>query len=577
MSRLFGPPYASQPHLSENVLTRLIDGELSLTGRWLAGRHLARCARCRARYERLARVELKIAERRKRAIEGLGPLSSTRRDLFIQQLDLLLESVPAKSQWRRSLESFGVRPLGNWTPSFKSTATLVCAGLIVFAVSRWQLPSVSAADLLNRAVVSDQRPVGISGSGLICRRFRITAARKTINRAVYRDISGLRQPKYAKVASEEADLAARLALAGVNWDDPLSAISFKNWHDRQAGSTDEVRSSGRGFLTISTHLTSTNIARESLTVREDTFHPTDRVIEYRDFGIVDISEVSIESLRPEAADSIFLDREISAGLLARPVPAAALLPSAAQLNEAELQARLMLNQVGADTGEQIEIERDFKGVRVQGLVESKERKRELDDSLRDVPLLSIEIRSFDELKSVTSLAAPVVPTQQRSTVAHVSPLDEFFVKNNRGRDDLSRISAGLFNASVAINRSCRSLRQLLLRFSTDDNLSSAAIHARDELLSRMVERLVKDLREQEQLLEEAEMTSGLDAIVAEHPDAAGPDLVLLAERNAALTRELVSGATDSDRSATLIAAELGRTISQLRTLTLTLTSNRSTK
>jgi hypothetical protein len=454
---------------------------------------------------------------------------------------------------------------------------LICAGLILFSVRRWQFSTVSAAEFLNRAVASDASPSKIAGSGVIFRRFRVKTRKRTIEHTVYRDISGRRQPKNVKVDAEEADLAIRLALAGVNWDDPLSAVSFKNWHDRQQDPEDEVHSSREGLLTISTRLPSTGIAQESLIVRKDGFHPIGRTIEYREFGTVDISEVSLDFLSWDAANLLLFEPQSDYRAATPRVLARALIPGTAQMDETELKARLVLNQQDADTGEQIEITRDLNGVQVQGLVESEERKRELKESLRTIPFLSVNIRSFDDLKSATSPSAQVAATRQRFAVAQVSPLEEYFVQHGRSRDDLSRISAGLFNYSLAINRSSRSIEQIVLRFSADGDLTPAAIHSRDELLTRNAARLLNDLKEQQGLLDEAGITFESDAIAPSNPDAVSAGLASLAERNAAATRELISGASGSDRSEKPMAAELAETISQLRTAALTFIPSRSTK
>jgi hypothetical protein len=462
-------------------------------------------------------------------------------------------------------------------PTFSIGLILVSAGLILFSLWRWQLSTVSAAEFLDRAVASDASTAKIGGSGVMRRRFRVKTAKKTIEHSVYRDISGRRQPKNAKADSGDAGLAIRLALAGVNWDDPLSSVSFKNWHDRQLNPNGEVHSSGQGLLTNSTRLPSTIIAQESLTVRADGFHPVERTIEYREFGTVDISEVSLDFLSWDGANQRFFEPQPDNKPATTRVPARVLIPGTRQINETELQARLVLNQKNADTGEQIEITRDVKGVQVQGLVESEERKRELKQSLQPIPFLSVTIRSFDDMKSATNPSAQVAATQQRFAVAQASPLEQYFVEHGRSRDDLSRISSGLFNFSLAINRSSRSIDQIELHFSADADLTPAVIHSRDELRARNVARLLNDLKEQQGLLDEAGITFESDALASSNPDPGSADLVRLAERNAAATRELISGASASDRSEKPPAAELAETISQLRAAALAFIPSRSTK
>ena len=578
MTRLLGSTSAPRSHLSEDALTRMTTRDLSPARRLLASGHLYRCSQCRARFDQLARVGEEIAEHRSNVVKRLGPLPPARRDLFIRQLDQLLRSVPATPWWKPFQIRFGAQPLRISAPSLLRTLVMICAGLILFSIWHWHLPTVSAAEFLARAMASDERPAQITGPGVIRRRFRVRTEKKTIEHDAYRDISGRRSLRNDNVDQEDADLAIRLALAGVSWQDPLSAASFKNWHDHQPNPEDEVRSFGNGLLAISTRLSSTNIVQETLTVREDGFHPVERTIEYRGFGTVEISEISLDYVSWDRANQLLLFGPQPENKLAPPrMSPGPFLPNMVQMNEAELEARLILNQKNADTGEQIEVTRDIKGVQVRGLVENEERKTELKQSLQTIPFLSVTIRSFDDLKSNRIPAAQIAPSQEQSAVAQVSPLEQYFVQHGRSREDLSRISAGLFNSSVAIHRSCRSIVEVMLRFSAADELSPAAIHARDELLSGTVERLLNNLNDQQEILGKADIPFESAGGSSINSDANRLDLAHLADENTALTRELVSGGGDPNRSEKELAAQVAETISQLRSAALTIIPGHSSK
>jgi hypothetical protein len=370
------------------------------------------------------------------------------------------------------------------------------------------------------------------------------------------------------IVSQDADLAARLALAGVNWGDPLSAASFESWHNSQEQPSDEVRSAGNGLLTIRTRLESSLVADESFTVREDGFHPVERVIHYRDFGTVDISEISLDLVSWDKSDERYFEPLLAARVserrsTERRSPVLDLPPATAQMNEAELRARLILNEQHADTGEQIEIRRDDQGVQVRGLVESEERKKDLIESLHGVPFVAVAIQSFDDLKSDPPAPPATVAIEQHSSVAVVSPLEQYFFVQDRGRDDLSRISAGLFNLSLAIDRSARLIEQITSRFPRTTELTPAAVDARDELVSRAAAQLVEALSDQQRLLKEANITPDPVAVVPSG-ELGGRSLEDLAARNVAVTQELVSGPSPSGRSGPAIAAELAQTILELR-------------
>jgi hypothetical protein len=541
----------------------MASGGSSRAREWLARTHLEHCEHCGSRYEQHARAALSLARYRQDIIDRLGPLPSGRRNRFLQQLDLVLEAQAARPWWKQPLARWGIRPFGSYEPSFAGALVAAFAAMLVLTLWHAHLPAVSASEFMDRAVASDRMRAKITGPGVIRRRFRIETTQKTIERSVYLDILGRRQPRPVAIGLEDADLAARLALAGVSWSDPLSAASFQSWHDSQEHPADEVQSASNGRLTIRTRLQSSLVADESFTVRKDGFHPVERIIEYRDFGTVDISEIGLDQLSWNKTDELFFEPLPAKRATERPSPVRDVPLNAAQLNEAELRARLILNQQHADTGEQIEVRRDDKGVQVRGLVETEERKRELIDSLDGVPSLALAIQSFDDLKPDPQTAARTVPIEQRSSVAVVSPLEQYFLVQDRGRDDLSRISAGLFNLSLAIHRSSRLIDQINLRFGENPDLTPAAAQARDELVSQAAAQLRDALSEQQGLLREANITPEPAAVVSPGPEG-GRSLADLAARNVALTQELVSGPSPSGRSGPAIAAELAQTILELQ-------------
>jgi hypothetical protein len=575
MMNLLSSQSADRFHLSRDVLTRMAGQELPLAGSLLATRHVSRCELCQTKYDRISRTAKTAAEYREHLIARLGPLNTTRRDSFIQQLDEVLESIPATTPWKRFASAWQLRNWGSSRPAFASALGMILAGIIVFFLWRGRLPAVSAAELLNRAVASDSIPSKSDGSGVIRRRLRIKTKQKTIEHDVYRDLSGRRQPKYVRGDTDETTLAALLALAGVNWDDPLSAISFKTWHDRQNDAHDELESSSDKLLTISTQLTSTNIASESLTVKKDNFHPVERTIEFRDRGSVTISEVSFDVLSWGKSNQFFVGAEPVINAVApRGHTRESLPPTEQQIDETELLARVKLNEKNADSGEQIEITRDVHGVQVQGFVETEDRKRELNEALRDIPFLSVRLGNFDELKTTSDSPIEVKSNEARTVMARVSPLEEFFVEHGRNRDELSRISAGLFDCSVSINRLGRTIERISQRFSGDKALSAVSIRARDQLLARDVAHLLDDLNRQQQLLNDTGIGRDAGALTSSGPAVAKLGLARIAEQNMAATRALISGDAASSPSEHL-AADLVETILQLRAATVTFIPNHS--
>ena len=106
------------------------------------------------------------------------------------------------------------------------------------------------------------------------------------------------------------------------------------------------------------------------------------------------------------------------------------------------------------------------------------------------------------------------------------------------------------------------------RFSTDETLSPDGIHARDEVASRTVERLVTDLNEQQHLLDQAGLDYEWPPGDPRNSHADSVELAHLPEQNIESNRELNSGADKSPRSQRVLAKDLAETILLMRTAAL---------
>lgn len=564
-------------HLPAKVLARLVDQELPLVTRLIARRHLSRCPECRAKYKVVWRTARLVREYRRNLIATVGQTPAATRNLFIRKLDAALESMPERTWWTALLEPAQFQ-LRLSAPAITSALiiTLACATLS-FVYDR-RISVVSAAEFLNRAVAADVAPATVTNNKVVYRHLRIKTNRRIIDRAICQYDCSERPERYSRGNRAYVNLAARLALAGVSWDEPLSAVSFKAWHDRQVNPRDEIRSSKDGLLTIRTHITSSNVEWESFTVERQGFHAVERTIAYRNLERVSISEISRDALSPN--DQSFLEPSSPNHTVLRPASpgaGAALMPSPAQLNETELRTRLLLNEASADTGEEIEISRDRKEIRVQGLVESEERKQELSTVLHGIPFLAVKIRSFDDLKSAGDAGTELKSTVQQSVAARVSPLEQYLVAHNRTRDDLSRISAGLFNCSLSINRLSRSVDRIDQEFSGDAELTPLAAHDRDELLSRNIASLLEQLQHQEQLLDETGIDVHSQVRDSTTSTSGDKQMSSLSEMNMRATRELISGSDESSRTVNRTAGDLIITILQLRNAAMALLQSHHTQ
>ncbi len=83
---------------------------------------------------------------------------------------------------------------------------------------------------------------------------------------------------------------------------------------------------------------------------------------------------------------------------------------------------------------------------MKGVVESNARKQELVAQLRTVPHVLPAIFSVDDLRTHGEADGTVSSVRAYSTVAQVSPLEQFFVAQGRGADTLNSTSQRLLDA-----------------------------------------------------------------------------------------------------------------------------------
>jgi hypothetical protein len=488
------------------------------------------------------------------------------------------EITPRRSWWWRLWERVPKIAFPEMSPAL-ATAMVFAVALAVIAVFWFRSTSTpSAAGLLARAAASNSEGATDAKPGVIRQKIRIRTSKRTLERTVYRDAQGLRHRKTEKLAPTDAQLKTRLALANVSWDEPLSAVNYQVWRDGQRALADEVKRSGDGLLTLTTTAPDGVVASESLTVRDRDFHPVERTVTFRNAETVDIVELDYGVL-PWSPTTVplfdALPGEISSD---RPHPSVPLpLLTKAELDEAELQARLALNQLHADSDLRIEVLREPTGIRVNAIVETERRKRELEARLNPLPHVHASISTFDEM----AVLPPVKPRPSRlkvySSVGQPSPLEQHLTAAGWSRDRATGLSQQLLDSSITVGSESRALADLSQRFARD--ASSAA--STETLLGRLIEShstaLLGALQEEETLL----AVAGLESQPGSAPPSAELSLLEAAGRNRALCEQLALAGADSPSktSAQSMAAETRQSIQQARaalsrTIAALSTSNR---
>ena len=557
-------------HPSEKELLLAADGELSDAETAQIEAHLKACWICRGLRHDIEAAIATFVSVHGAMLDSRIPPNGPSRALLTARLSALHseETELPQSWWSR------IRLVLNRAAVPESTRfLLLCAVALGLAATvgllfaPWNHGKVSADDVLARAAVSETQTTKRVEPGVVCQRVVIRTSKRALHRSVYSDVEGKRQPRLQTLAAEDAQLRAKLALAGVGWEQPLSALTYKRWHDRQTSSKDELRQTEENF-TITTTVPSGAVAQESLTVRSTDFHPLRRSVEFRNEESVEITELNYQVLSwSDVGDGVFEpSRETAPAAHVRP---RLVMLTRAEIEEAELQTRLALNHVNADMGERIEIVRKANGIEVKGIVETEERKRELLGSLRPLPHVVSSIFTFQEMKSRPGPESEITSIKAYSVVAQPSPLERYLTERNWQRDQISQFHRQLLNAAIAVHQESRAIAELLERFPSSEPSSETAQNALSQLVLDHKAKLIARLEEEHNLIGRIELPAR--TLNASLPTSASPDAVNLkkmAERNFTLCTQLTSG-TDAPPPVQSLVLELADSIAQLQAVTTT--------
>ena len=381
-------------------------------------------------------------------------------------------------------------------------AACILALLVVVAGGFWLKSRSDAApnQILAHAVAANIEGTSSASPGVISQKVRIRTSKRTVERTIYRDAQGRRQLKAQTLSADDAQLQARLSTADVAWDNPLSAVNYKVWHDSGLITHDKVTRSGDGMLTLTTTADSGPVASESLTLREQDLHPVERTIAFRDADTIDIAEVDYSVLPwAPATDSIF--EQLSANsrsggsivIPARPV-------SKGDLDDAELQARLLLSQLHLDTDDRIEVSRTALGIHIQGIVETDSQKKALEAGLARVPYVQTLIMTFQEMAASHARqqgSGGIIAASQDSTA---SPLEIFLKKKGMSSERIDEITWRLIHGAIVARSEGNEIATLTAQFGDGSALSDRAQSAFRQILSSHRARLLTSLQDEEDAL-----------------------------------------------------------------------------
>jgi hypothetical protein len=561
-------------HLSDEQLAAFFGRKLSVAARWMTRRHLTKCLYCRARRERLeGACTERVLQVYREGMESADPvLPGQPRLVFAHWLDTQLDtqmqhkSVSARRVSR--LPKLALPRFSTARPAL-SAGVLLClgtclVGLASFFGYRWwqSVPNLSEDALLARAESWDAVS-STADAGVILQTVQIKTAKQTIARSLYRDLQGKRHPHNAALDRPREQLKVALDKAGIDWDQPISASDYQVWHDSQPGRSDRVVRSSAHLFTLITTVPEGPVSRESLTVRDSDFHPLRRTVAFRggrlgyggetvevaelDYAVLPWSAVDANAFEP-LADLLPTSPARSLPALPRPQ-----VSDADALDETELAARLILDRLHADTGEQIDIHRSAQQVAVDGLVDTEERRRALTAELAMVPRLKVSIQSIAHLTDYPSPGGETIRVEEASLPDQASALDTYLRARGRSVEESSVLARRLFDCALTISQESSAIADLNTRFADRDRLSLVALATLASLRYSHHERLEAAVREQRALLAQVQ---GRIAVRQVPRPTVDRSLVDAAARNLALAKELTRTDNPPTRSAEAILDDI---------------------
>jgi len=464
---------------------------------------------------------------------------------------------PKLLPWRRFIESFkdGVRRM---TPLVTASAVvLVAIAWVIWRSENREAQRIEANQMLRAASRAENNLHQSDQQGVIHEVLRISSGGHSFDRNTYRDLQRKRRPKVRPINEDERRLMARLAEARLEWNNPLSAQGYRDWHDQLFREEDRVVETDRKLLTVTTTVPEGSIEQETLTVQVDDFHPVARTVRFRDGETVQITELSYEILPwGQQTEPWFEPVSESDSYPRSPTtnaPTIARAPlSDEQLDVAELSVIIALQSLKADT-ERLQITRTPSGVVVKGVVERDERKAAILSRLQTLAHVSTSISSYRDLDARANAVTNGSSIQAVSVAAAETPLKMECDHEKIDADQCRQLSFGLLNASSVLVRESQGLKALREEYPAARPLTSVAQHLLVEVVEARLGHMQAALDQQERVLQSLSVERPRRS---ESSPGDSPFLDDAVQRNLALCKELVYVTDEHSRSASSILQEL---------------------
>jgi hypothetical protein len=426
-----------QRHPNEDLLFAAFNAEISESESNRIRRHLDECWECAARWESWSQARADYMLYKRDADENMpappAGWSSFQANLRALSSELRAEHCPLfhditrggfRDHWRR------------WTlVGATALAAAVLLGVLLRTPSSPTLVAgrLTASDLLARAESKEQ---SAPTAQIVHQKLSVRHKNRNATVDVWRGSAHPHPAAYSGDASVHSGLEKALAANHMDPQHPLSAAAFGAWRKSVAAPRDNVtQSNDQSSWTLTTHdqaaRTPGAMLAASLTVRTSDWHPVEvrlMLESDQESDEYDLAEISYEVL-PAEPDAPAAPLPPTATAEPTAIPTLPPLPSEEELNDAEMQVRLALNQAGADLGEAVDVQRTQRQIRLTGLVSSDQIKKRLVASFTGNPLVSIELQTFEEAMARDNQAQPLTGAPQHEIVSAQPPMQDYVTRH----------------------------------------------------------------------------------------------------------------------------------------------------
>jgi DNA-directed RNA polymerase specialized sigma24 family protein len=446
-----------------------------------------------------------------------------------------------------------------------AAATALVVGIMVWVSATSRVKEQQVASLLADSMRAERGQRIAYGPGVIHQRVQIHASGQRHRLDLYRDTDGHRRPKTQPIDNDERQLRAKVAEAGLDWNDPLSASGFDAWLHQSAGTKDLLERTGDNFVVVTGTASRSPALRESLTLRLSDLHPVARSVQFVNQENLEITELSYEVVPWNPQNERLFEPLSGASSPAISDSSRHLLSphsgvSENELDIAELDVMLALEELHADT-ERLQSKRTDEGIVVTGIVDSETRKQEIASRLRMISYAISDIHSYRDFESGKQPSSVTTAVKAESVVTEPTPLDGYCETKLIARDHCQQLAYSLLTSSAILYRETSQLDDLWRQYPPAKPLTPAAGTLLNQLVSQHLDHLDFGVRQQREAL----LALGLDHLETGMNQQDGRfDLHAATRQNLVLAKELVYPQNDQTRAATAIVQELAASVEEIR-------------